>query len=93
MTHLALFIAIGIGALFKRCHRLERVVEPWSQCVESITVQMHAADIKPHAEIIVKPDELTKALPLHLRVVGAEIREAHFWCPRPLSAEGIGVFQ
>ena len=69
-----------------RAHRLKGLIKPWSYLVKVSLIDVHAADIQPHSKAIVEPEQLTEALPLNLWIVRAEVREAHRWSSRPLTA-------
>ena len=77
MADLALFVRVGDRTSLQLLHRCKGSVKPRLQLIKVRCIHVHPADIQPDAQILVKPEEVTEALPLNLSVADAEIREAH----------------
>ena len=77
VTDLAVLVGIGDGTVLEGFHGFTRRVKPGSEFFELSVVQVHAADIQPHSEVLVVPQKITESLPLNLGIRGTEIRETH----------------
>ena len=75
MTNLTPFIGVGDGPFLQGIHGRKRLGKGLLKSLELFGADRHAADIKPEAEGLVVPEQVTEPLPLSRWIRSVEVGE------------------